>query len=121
MKLYNVIRNPIKAILAITACVLLIFGIYVIIPWTAEPDASGSYPNVIVRSLFGVLMCWPAMTVIYRLQHNILKARRSVFWMGVTYLYLSMLNGLVRGWLPPMWILLFAFGVISMLLWVTIE
>jgi hypothetical protein len=127
LKLYNVKTQPAIAITVILALILLTFGIYVIIPpaWLGLV-ANAAYADQLVRSVFGIFMCVPAIPILYKnikydLRTYVTKKahtdRPFLFWMGVTYFYLCALRIIAVGIFPPVWIAYIALGLISMVLW----
>ncbi len=119
--------SPLVAISLILSVVLILFGIYVIIPgdWLGIIVTS-VYPNQLIRSGFGLLMMAPAIPIIYwnikydlktYLDRKHKQKRPFLFWMGVTYFYLTALRIIVIGVFPPLWLLYLALGLIAMILW----
>lgn len=127
LNLSNIKAFPTVAISLLLALTLCFFGIYVIIPtdWLGLPTTT-VYPNLIVRSIFGIFMALPAIPIIYcnikyslktLVKTKLKKIRPYVFWMAVTYFYLTTLRILIVGLFPPIWLLYLTLGLISMIIW----
>ncbi len=123
----NIKAFPTVAISLILALTLCLFGVYVIIPsdWLGLAVTS-AYPSILVRSIFGVLMALPAVPIIYcnvrydlktLVKTKLKKIRPYVFWMAVTYFYLTALRILIAGLFPPIWLVYLALGLISIVIW----
>lgn len=127
LKASNIRMSPLTAISLVLSIVLILFGIYVIIPadWLGIVVTS-VYPSQLVRSLFGGLMMAPAIPILYwnikydlntYLDKKHKQKRPYLFWMGVTYFYLAALRIAVIGLFPPIALLYIALGLITMILW----
>ena len=129
LRLSNIKAFPAIAISIILAVTLLLFGIYVIIP----ADLLGlpvttAYPNLIVRSIFGIFMSAPAIPILYcnirydlktLVTEKMHKLRPYMFWMGVTWIYLCILRILIAGLLPPIFLVYLALAAISFVVWLS--
>lgn len=129
LRLSNIKAFPAIAISIILALTLLLFGIYVIIPSDWLGLAIGTaYPNVIVRSVFGIFMAAPAIAILYYnvrydirtlVKYKVDKIRPYVFWMGVTYVYMCILRILIVGLFPPLFLLYLSLAAISFVVWLS--
>ena len=129
LKLSNIKAFPALAVSIILALTLLLFGVYVIIPadWLSLP-ISKAYPNILVRSIAGVFMAFPAIMILYYnirydlktlLTKKVDKLRPYIYWMGVTYGYMSILRILIAGVFPPIFLLYLTLAVITFVIWLS--
>lgn len=127
LRLSDIRAFPVVAITLVLAVVLLLFGVYLIIPsnWLGLA-LSTAYPDVIGRSIFGLLTSAPAVPIIYcnikydlktLIKDKYKKLRPYVFWMGVTWLYLCVLRIVVAGWFPPIFLIYLALALVSFIIW----
>jgi hypothetical protein len=130
IKIGNIKAFPTVAISIILALVLVLFGIYVMIPadWLGVSVTASAYPNLIIRSVFGIITAAPAMPILYcnvrydmktLVETKLPKLRPYIFWMAVTYFYLTALRILYAGFFPPIWLVYLALGLISTTIWLT--
>lgn len=129
LRLSNIKAFPAIAIIVILALTLCLLGIYVIIP----PELLGvagntTYPSIIVRSIFGMFMAYPAVVILYAnvrynlktlIKERMPKLRPYIFWMGVTYAYLTILRILIAGLFPPIFLAYMALAIISFIVWLS--
>jgi hypothetical protein len=127
LKLSNIKSFPAVAISIVLAFTLCLFGIYVIIPsdWLGIPVTT-AYPNLTVRSIFGIFMSYPGLRILYAhirydlkslVKEEMQKLRPYIFWMGVTYTYMCALRILIVGIFPPIFLLYLALAVITFIVW----
>lgn len=118
---------PTVAISIVLSMVLILFGIYIMIPaeWLSVVVTS-VYPSQLVRMFFGLLLMAPGLMVMYlNIKYDLrvyIKEKRTkstvaLFWMGISFLYLCALRIIVIGVFPPIWLLYLALGLITMILW----
>jgi hypothetical protein len=129
LKLSNIKAFPAVAVSVVLAVTLCLFGIYVIIPSDWLGLAVGTaYPNLTVRSIFGLFMAYPALPILYcnirydlktLVTEKMYKLRPYLFWMGVTYIYMCALRILIVGFLPPIFLLYLALAIISFIIWLS--
>jgi uncharacterized membrane protein YfcA len=129
VRLDNIKAFPAIAVSVILAFTLLLFGIYVMIPTDLLGLAiSKAYPNIFVRSIFGIFMAFPAIPILYcNIKYDIKtlvkdkmpKLRPYIFWMGVTYGYMCALRILIAGVFPPIFLLYLTLSAISFVVWLS--
>lgn len=129
IRLSNIKAFPAIAVSIILALTLLVFGVYVIIPSSLLGlAATSAYPNIAVRSLFGIFMAYPAIPILYcnfrydlktLIKDKMPKLRPYMFWMGVTYTYICILRVLIAGFFPPIFLLYLALAAISFVVWLS--
>lgn len=129
LKLSNIKAFPAIAVSIILALTLLFFGVYVMLPVDLLGlPISAAYPNLIVRSIAGMFMAYPAIPIIYcnikydlktLVSEKMQKLRPYMFWMGVTYGYMCILRILIMGFLPPLFLLYLALAAISFVVWLS--
>jgi hypothetical protein len=128
IKLSNVKAFPTVAISIVLALVLALLGVYAFIPADWLGIAVTVYPNFLIRSIFGIITAFPAIPILYSnirydlktlVEQKMPKLRPYMFWMSVTYFYLTALRILYAGPFPPIWLLYLALGIISTIIWLT--
>lgn len=114
-------KHPMETIEMLLAIFLLLFGLYVMVPQEFLPVAS-IYQNPVVKLIFGMLMAAPAASLLYYrfsddmesyiyIKQN--KRRKALFWMSITWFYMTMLRVLVSPLLPPLFLAFLGLSLIS--------
>lgn len=103
------------------AVFLLLFGLYVMIPQEFLSTAS-VYQNNIAKFIFGGLMAAPAVSLLYHrfsvdMESYIYikqkKRRKALFWISITWLYMTILRMLVQPLLPPIFLAFLGLSLVS--------
>lgn len=123
--------HPTVAITIVAAIILVLFGIYSMIPAAIFGGAAvaSAYPLEWLRALLGLFIMAPAIPIIYwnmkdKLDDYLIKQHRTrkyIFWMGVTYFYLTIFRILWAGFFPPIWLIYLGFGVVMMIIWMGVK
>lgn len=131
VKLSNIRGYPTVAITIVAAIILVVLGIYSMIPAAVFGGVAVgvAYPITWVRIVAGLLIMLPALPILYwnikdDLSTYLLKENRTrkwLFWMGVTYFYLTMYRMLWAGLFPPLWVLYLGFGLVIMIIWMGVK
>lgn len=118
-------KFPMETIELVFSTALLFFGITVALPLEWLPVAASAYDNNIIKVLFGAIIAYPAVKLIYwRVRHGIEKyviayqvgRQRMLFAGSLAWLYLGSLRIISAPWYPPyyiMYLALFGIGIIS--------
>ncbi len=120
--MFYVGKHPMEVIEMLLAIFLFLFGLYVMIPQEFLPVAS-VYQHPIVKFIFGALMAAPAASLLYQrfsgdmesyiyIKQN--KRRKALFWISVTWFYMTVLRLLVSPILPPLFLTFLALSLISL-------
>lgn len=126
---YDIGRNPMEAIEFIVAFVLLMFGIYVMIPSEFLGVVNTTYGSDVVKFIFGLLISFaPARMVYWRLTGHVqdykyihhAKRRKMLLVVGGWWLYFMVLRIGLLGLLPPLWLTYFGFGLVTFICYVKI-
>jgi len=119
-------KYPMELIEILLAIFLLLFGLYVMIPQELLSAAS-VYQHNLVKFIFGALMSAPAISLLY---HRISvdmesyiyikqkKRRKALFWISVTWFYLTALRILIQPLLPPIFLTLLGLSLISFICYI---
>ncbi len=119
-------KYPMELIEILLAIFLLLFGLYVMVPQEFLPSAS-VYQNNAVKLAFGALMSAPAISLLYHrfsvdtesyIYIKQKKRRKALFWISVTWFYLTMLRMLVQPLLPPIFLALLGLSLISFICYI---
>lgn len=118
--------NPTVLITMVLALTLVVLGLYSIFP--AEWFGASSAVINPVRLIFGLFIMTPSLPVLFWMLKNKKsyiehqkKVKPFLFWMGVTYFYLTAFRILAYGLFPPVAILYLACGVITMSIWLGVR
>lgn len=108
------------------AIFLFLFGLYVMVPQEFLPTTS-VYQNNIAKLIFGGLMVAPAVSLLY---HRIAgdmesyiyikqkKRRKALFWISVTWFYMTILRMLVQPLLPPIFLAFLGLCLVSLVCYI---
>lgn len=119
-------KHPLELIEILLAVFLLLFGLYVMIPQELLSTAS-VYGHNLIKFIFGALMSAPAVFLLY---HRISvdmdsyiyikqkKRRKALFWISVTWFYMTMLRMLVQPLLPPIFLALLGLSLVSFICYI---
>lgn len=119
-------KHPMELIEILLAVFLLLFGLYVMVPQEFLSAAS-VYEHNIIKFIFGALMSAPAISLLYHrfsgdMESYIYikqkKRRKALFWISVTWFYLTMLRMLVQPLLPPIFLALLGLSLISFICYI---
>jgi hypothetical protein len=119
--------NPTIVITGILAALLIILGIYSIIP--ASIIGAATFTTNAIRFIFGIFILIPALPVLYwiirdkREEYEMKQSRTRpyLFWMGVTFFYLTVFRLLAYGLFPPVGVLYLGCGLITMVIWLGVK
>ncbi len=114
-------KHPMETIEMLLAIFLFLFGLYVMVPQEFLPTAS-VYGHNVVKFIFGALMAAPAASLLYQrfsgdmesyiyIKQN--KRRKALFWISVTWFYMTMLRMLVSPLLPPLFLAFLGLSLVS--------
>lgn len=114
-------KHPMEMIEMLLAIFLFLFGLYVMIPQEFLPTTS-VYQNNLVKMIFGGLMAAPAVSLLYHrftgdmesyiyIKQN--KRRKALFWISITWFYMTILRILVQPILPPIFLAFLGMALIS--------
>jgi len=119
--------NPTVIITAFLAVGLVVLGLYSMIPveWLGATTAT----NNTIRLIFGTFILLPSAPILfwmikYSRQEYLEREKRTrpfLFWMGVTYFYLTVFRILAYGFFPPVAILYLICGLITMTIWLGVR
>jgi len=119
-------KHPMETIEMLLAFFLLLFGLYVMTPQEYLATAS-VYQNNIAKFIFGGLMAAPAISLLYQrfsgdMESYIYikqkKRRKALFWISVTWFYMTILRMLVQPLLPPIWLAFLAIALIAVICYI---
>lgn len=114
-------KHPMEIIEILLAIFLFLFGLYVMVPQELLPTAS-VYKHNIAKFIFGVLMATPAVSLLYHrfsvdMESYIYikqkKRRKALFWISITWLYMTILRMLVQPLLPPIFLAFLGLSLVS--------
>lgn len=114
-------KHPMEIIEMLLALFLFLFGLYVMIPQEFLPTAS-VYQNNLVKMIFGGLMAAPAVSLLYQrfsgdMESYIYikqkKRRKALFWISVTWFYMTILRIMVQPLLPPIFLAFLGLSLVS--------
>lgn len=119
--------NPTVPTTMFLALGLLVLGIYSLFPveWFGATTAT----NNLVRLIFGIFILMPTTPLLFwmikdsRFEYldKQKRTRPYLFWMGVTYFYLTVFRILAYGFFPPVFILYLVCGLITMTIWLGVK
>lgn len=115
-------KHPMETIEMLLAIFLLLFGLYVMTPQELLPTAS-VYKHDLVKLIFGAFMAAPAAALLYHrfsgdiesyiyIKQN--KRRKALFWISVTWFYMTVLRILVSPLLPPLFLTFLGLSLVSL-------
>jgi hypothetical protein len=119
-------KYPMELIEILLAIFLFLFGLYVMIPQEFLPTAS-VYQHDIAKFIFGGLMSAPAVSLLYHRFSNDMesyiyikqkKRRKALFWISVTWFYMTVLRMLVQPLLPPIFLAFLGLSFISFICYI---
>lgn len=119
-------RYPMEMIEILLAIFLLLFGLYVMIPQEFLSTTS-VYQNNIVKMIFGGFLAAPAVALLSRrisgdMESYIYikqkKRRKALFWISITWLYMTILRILVQPILPPIFLAFLGLSLISFICYI---
>lgn len=119
-------KHPMEMIEMLLAIFLFLFGLYVMIPQEFLPTTS-VYQNNLVKMIFGGLMAAPAVSLLYQrfsgdMESYIYikqkKRRKALFWISVTWFYMTILRMLVQPLLPPIFLAFLGLSLISIICYI---
>ncbi len=118
---------PLSIIMAWLSIGLVVLGIYSMFP--AEWFGVVSVADNLTRFISGCFILAPSVPILYwfikdKREVFIQKEPRTrpfLFWMGVTYFYLSIFRTLAYGLFPPVGILYLVCGLITMTIWLGVK
>jgi hypothetical protein len=114
-------NHPMEMLEMLLAIFLFLFGLYVMIPQELLSTAS-VYQHNIAKFIFGGLMAAPAIALLYHrfsvdMESYIYikqkKRRKALFWISITWLYMTILRMLVQPLLPPIFLAFLGLSLIS--------
>lgn len=119
-------KHPMEMIEMLLAFFLFLFGLYVMIPQEFLSTTS-VYQNNLVKMIFGGLMAAPAVSLLYqRLSGDMesyiyikqKKRRKALFWISVTWFYMTVLRIMVQPLLPPIFLAFLGLSLVSFVCYV---
>lgn len=119
-------RYPMEMIEILLATFLLLFGLYVMIPQEFLSTTS-VYQNNLVKMIFGCFMAAPAVALLSRrisgdMESYIYikqkKRRKALFWISVTWFYMTILRILVQPILPPIFLAFLGLSLVSFICYI---
>lgn len=106
-------KYPMEIIELLSAVVLLMFGIYALIPMEIA-SAKSAYDNDIVKLIFGTLMLVPAVSLIMVRGGGTMEQyiytrqpsrRKVLFWIAFTWFYIAVLRAVAIAVFPPIFLI----------------
>lgn len=119
-------KYPMEIIEILLAIFLFLFGLYVMIPQELLSTTS-VYQHDIAKLIFGGLMSTPAVSLLYHRVSGDMesyiylkqkKRRKSLFWISVTWFYITILRMLVQPLLPPIFLAFLGLSFISFICYI---
>lgn len=119
-------KHPMETIEMLLAFFLFLFGLYVMTPQEFLATAS-VYQNNIAKFIFGAFMAAPAISLLYQrfsgdMESYIYikqkKRRKALFWISITWFYMTILRMLVQPLLPPIWLAFLAIALIAIICYI---
>lgn len=119
-------KHPMETIEMLLAIFLFLFGLYVMIPQEFLPTAS-VYQHDLAKFIFGGLMAAPAASLLYHrfaddmesyIYTKQKKRRKALFWISVTWFYVTILRMLVQPLLPPLFLAFLALTLIAVVCYI---
>jgi len=113
----------------IPATILVVFGIVTALPIGLMGSGQSVYAANIIKLIFGILILTPGVWLIYlRVKYGIIKyiqelrsrRNKTLFYITVTYIYMTALSAGVHPY-PPRWALFLALGCISFLCYIRLS